>query len=47
MKFHIPAALREFAAGRSQVEIEHQAGTLNSALSVLYGQSVPACAIEF
>lgn len=36
MKFHIPTALREFAAGRSQVEIEHQAGTLNSALSLLW-----------
>ena len=36
MKFHIPGALREFVGGRSQVEIEHQAGTLNSALSALW-----------
>jgi sulfur-carrier protein len=36
VKFNIPGALREFAGGRSQVEIEHQAGTLNSALSVLW-----------
>jgi sulfur-carrier protein len=36
VKFQIPGALREFAGGRSQVEIEHQAGTLNSALSALW-----------
>jgi sulfur-carrier protein len=34
--FHIPAALREFAAGRSKVEIEHPPSTLNSALAALW-----------
>jgi sulfur-carrier protein len=36
VRFHIPGGLREFTGGRSQVEIGHQAGTLNSALSVLW-----------
>jgi molybdopterin synthase sulfur carrier subunit len=34
--FHIPGALREFTAGRSQVEIEHPATTLADALSALW-----------
>lgn len=36
MTFHIPGALREFSAGRSQVEIEHSAGTLHVALEALW-----------
>jgi sulfur-carrier protein len=36
VKFHIPGGLREFAGGRSQVEIEYQAATLDSALSALW-----------
>jgi sulfur-carrier protein len=36
VKFHIPGALREFAGGRSQVEVEYQAATLNSALNALW-----------
>lgn len=36
MTFHIPAALREFAGGRSSVEIEHEAATLNEILAQLW-----------
>ena len=36
MTFHIPGALREFAGGLSQVEIEHPPATLNSALLALW-----------
>lgn len=36
MIFHIPGALREFAGGRSQVEVAHPSTTLNSALLVLW-----------
>jgi sulfur-carrier protein len=36
VRFHIPGALREFAGGRSQIQIEHPASTLNSALSALW-----------
>jgi sulfur-carrier protein len=36
VRFHIPGALREFAGGRSQIEVEHPASTLNSALSALW-----------
>jgi sulfur-carrier protein len=36
VRFHIPGGLREFAQGRSQVEIEHPAATLNQALLVLW-----------
>jgi len=36
MRFLIPGALREFAGGRSQVEIETRAATVNEALSVLW-----------
>jgi sulfur-carrier protein len=36
LKFHIPGGLIEFAGGRNQVEIEHQAATLDSALSALW-----------
>ena len=36
MIFHIPGALREFAGGRSEVEIEHPPATLNQALSALW-----------
>ena len=36
MRFHIPGALREFAGGRSQVEIEHPPTTLNTALAALW-----------
>lgn len=34
--FHIPGALREFAAGHSRVEIELSPGTLSDALSALW-----------
>jgi molybdopterin converting factor small subunit len=34
--FHIPGALREFTGGLSKVEVEHSAGTLADALSVLW-----------
>jgi sulfur-carrier protein len=34
--FHIPAALREFTAGRSRVEVENPATTLADALSALW-----------
>jgi molybdopterin synthase sulfur carrier subunit len=34
--FHIPGALREFAGGRSKVEVEHPPATLNQALSALW-----------
>lgn len=34
--FHIPGALREFTAGRSQVQIELSAGTLADALTALW-----------
>jgi molybdopterin converting factor small subunit len=36
MKFHIPGALRVFAEGRSEVEVQHPAGTLDQALSALW-----------
>lgn len=36
MKFHIPGALREFSGGRSQIEIENRAATVNQALSALW-----------
>ena len=36
MRFHIPGALREFAGGRSQVELEHPPATLNAALAALW-----------
>ena len=36
MKFQIPGALREFAGGQSQVEIEHPGATLSSALRALW-----------
>ena len=36
MIFHIPGALREFAGGRSQVEVEYPPATLNSALLALW-----------
>jgi sulfur-carrier protein len=36
VRFYIPGALREFAGGRSQIEIDHPAATLNSALSALW-----------
>lgn len=36
MIFHIPGALREFAGGHSQVEIEHPSGSLNSVLPALW-----------
>lgn len=36
MRFHIPGALRQFAEGRSQVEIDHPPATLNQALSALW-----------
>jgi len=36
MTFHIPAALREFAGGRSQIEIEGAPATLREALSALW-----------
>ena len=36
MRFHIPGALREFAGGRSQVEVEHPPATLNAALAALW-----------
>jgi sulfur-carrier protein len=34
--FHIPGPLREFTAGRSQVEIETSAATVSDALSALW-----------
>ena len=34
--FHIPSALRSFADGRSQVEIEGRAATLSDALQALW-----------
>jgi sulfur-carrier protein len=34
--FHIPGALREFAGGRSEVEIKQTPATLNEALSALW-----------
>jgi molybdopterin synthase sulfur carrier subunit len=34
--FHIPGALREFAGGRSQVEVEHPPAPLHSALLALW-----------
>jgi len=36
VRFHIPGALREFAAGRSQVEIDDPPATLNAALAALW-----------
>lgn len=36
MIFHIPAALREFADGRSSVEIDHGPAMLNDVLSQLW-----------
>lgn len=36
MRFHIPGALREFAGGRSQIEIAHPSATLNEALLALW-----------
>ena len=35
--FHIPGALREFADGRSEVEIDDPAETVADALSALWG----------
>ena len=34
MRFQIPGALREFSGGRSEIEIESGAATVNDALSV-------------
>jgi len=34
--FHIPGALREFAGGRSEVEVEQASTTVNEALSALW-----------
>lgn len=36
MTFHIPAALREFAGGRSSIEIEHEPAILNDVLVQLW-----------
>jgi sulfur-carrier protein len=36
MTFQIPGALREFAGGRSQVEVEHPPGILLDALAALW-----------
>jgi molybdopterin converting factor small subunit len=36
LTFHIPGALREFAAGRSKVEVATPAATLNQALLALW-----------
>lgn len=36
MRFYIPGALREFAGGRTEVEVATAAATLNQALSVLW-----------
>lgn len=36
MKFCIPGALREFAGGRCEVEIEHPPASLNSVLLALW-----------
>jgi sulfur-carrier protein len=36
MKFQIPGALRQFTAGRSQVDVEHPPATLNEVLSALW-----------
>ena len=36
MTFHIPGALREFAGGRSQIDIEQPHTTVNSALLALW-----------
>jgi sulfur-carrier protein len=36
VEFHIPAALREFADGRSKIEIEHPPATLSAALVALW-----------
>jgi len=36
VRFYIPSALREFAGGQSQIEIEHPAATLNSVLNALW-----------
>jgi molybdopterin converting factor small subunit len=36
VRVHIPGALREFAQGRSQVEIEHPAVSVNQALLALW-----------
>lgn len=36
MLFHIPAALREFAGGRSSVEIDHGPAMLNDVLAQLW-----------
>ena len=36
LTFHIPGALREFAGGLSQVELEHPPAILNSALFALW-----------
>ena len=36
VRFHIPGALREFAGGRSQVEVQHPPATLNGALTALW-----------
>jgi sulfur-carrier protein len=36
VRFQIPGALREFAGGRSQIEIEHPPANLNSALRALW-----------
>jgi sulfur-carrier protein len=34
--FHIPATLREFTGGRSQIQLEHTSGSLNEALVALW-----------
>jgi molybdopterin converting factor small subunit len=36
VRFHIPGALREFAGGRSQVEMEHPPATLDAAFAALW-----------
>ncbi len=36
MTFHIPAALREFTGGRSQIQLEHASGSLNEVLAALW-----------
>ena len=36
MTFHIPSALREFAAGSSSVEIQHEPAILNDVLIELW-----------
>ena len=36
MLFHIPGALRDFAGGRKEVELQHPSATLDEALSALW-----------